>query len=228
MTISEAHLEFKLRLDKIDSLNYPNFLPEEIDLLLNQAQDKYVKQRYGLTNVKRQSFEETQKRTEDLKNLVLTANLTLQPFSSNNIDSNARFIILPTDHWFILQERVTIQYNDCHNQVLTTSAEVRPIQHVEFDKVINDAFKKPDTSKVLRLMDNTQVEIIFAQGITITNYKLRYLKRPVRVNIVTGVTFELSDHTHSEIIDLAVLITLEEIEGKRNQTFMPLIDNQKE
>ena len=61
MTIAEAHQEFKFRLDKMDALNYPNFLPEEIDLILNNAQQRFVKQRYGLNNIKRQSFEETEK-----------------------------------------------------------------------------------------------------------------------------------------------------------------------
>ena len=70
MTCAELHLEFKFRCDKLDTLNYPNFLPEEIDLILNNAQERLVKQRYGFNNIKRQSFEETEKRTEDLKEIV--------------------------------------------------------------------------------------------------------------------------------------------------------------
>ena len=61
MTSTEMVTAFKFRLDKTDSLNYPNFNNTEIDLLLNQAQERIVKQRYGTTNTKRESFEETQK-----------------------------------------------------------------------------------------------------------------------------------------------------------------------
>lgn len=228
MTIAEAHLEFKFRFDKLDALKYPNFLPEEIDLLLNQAQDRYVKQRYGLNNYKRQSFEETQKRTEDLKNLVLQVNLTVQPFSALNIDPNARFVLLPADHWFVIQERAILQYTDCNNVIRTTYVEVRPIQHIEFDKIINDAFKAPDITKILRLMDQGKIELITAPATSITSYSLRYLKRPVRVSIITSTTFELSDFTHSEIVDEAVKIALENIEAKRNPTFTPIVDNLKE
>ena len=39
MTSLEMSQIFKVRLDKIDSLNYPNILPEEIDLFLNQARE---------------------------------------------------------------------------------------------------------------------------------------------------------------------------------------------
>ena len=79
MTCAELHLEFKFRCDKLDTLNYPNFLPEEIDLILNNAQERLIKQRYGFNNIKRQSFEETEKRTEDLKEIVKNAILTPLP-----------------------------------------------------------------------------------------------------------------------------------------------------
>lgn len=227
MTINEMHLQFKFGLDKLDALNYPNFLPEEIDLLLNQAQDRIVKQRYGLNNVKRTSFEETQKRTEDLKNIVRTIVLTPQAYSATtNIDVNARFFLLQPDHWFIIQERVVLQYN-C-GSLITSRVKVKPISHVEFDTVITDAFKRPDNTKVLRLMDDSKVELIFASGTTIIEYRLRYLKRPVRVSITTITNCELSDHLHQEIVDEGINIALESIEAKRNQTFNPLINTTKE
>lgn len=222
------HLQFKFRLDKLDALNYPNFLPEEIDLLLNQAQDRIVKQRYGLNNIKRTSFEETQKRTEDLKNIVKTVVLTPQAYSpSTNIDTNARFFLLPIDHWFIVQERVKLQYT-CGNITTDSNIEVRPISHVEFDKIIKDPFKKPDNTKVLRLMDDGKVELIFAPSTTILEYRLRYIKEPVRISLGSNIDCELSKHLHDEIIDQAVSIAIEEIEGKRNQTFNPLINNTNE
>ena len=228
MTIIEAHLSFKLSLDKIDSLNYPNLEPEEIDLILNQGYRTYIKQTYGFNNIKKQSFEETQKRTEDLKNVIKTANLVPIAYNSFNIDSNAQFVILPTDHWFIIQERVEVSYLDCNNTLISSIIEVRPTQHMEFDKVIKDAFKKPDENKVLRLMENGQVELVSSTGITITSYKLRYLKQPVILSLSLGVGFETSDHTHQEIIDTCVVIALEGIEAKRNSTFNPLINNKKE
>ena len=56
MLVTELHRSFRFGLDKMDGFNYPNFLPEEIDLLLNQAQDTFIKQRYGFNNLKRESF----------------------------------------------------------------------------------------------------------------------------------------------------------------------------
>ena len=228
MTISEFHLNFKFGLDKIDSLNYPNFLPEEIDLLLNQGQERYIKQRYGLNNNKRQSFEETQKRTEDLKNIVVNANLIPNAVNSNNIDPDARFVTLPSDHWFIIQERARVSYIDCTGATITDLIKVQPIQHLEFDNAIEDAFASPDKTKLLRLMENGAVELISSPGVTITEYRVRYLRRPATMSLALNVTSDLSEHTHREIVDEAIKIALEDIEAKRLNSFVPIIDNQKE
>ncbi len=225
MTILEAHREFKFRLDKMDALNYPNFLPEEIDLVLNNAQERFIKQRYGVNNIKRQSFEETQKRTEDLKNVTINAVLTPLAYASDNIDLNARFLTLPTNHWFTVQERCNITCTICGSSV-TNLVEVIPTSHSEFSKVIKDPFKQPTENKVIRLMEAGRVELI--SSCTIVDYRMRYVKQPTPVSITTNTTFELSEHTHSEIVDLAVSIALEGIEGKRTQSFNPLINNTNE
>jgi hypothetical protein len=243
MTITEMHQSFRFGMDKLDNLNYPNFRPEEIDLLLNQAQDRFVKQRYGITNVKRTSFEETQKRTDDLKELVRSVNLLGNPKVSQNINSNARFFDLPNDYWFIIQERVeqhcdkcndhTIDYTDpdtgiSYRNYQVKYAEVRPISHVEFDKVSLDAFKQPDYYKVLRLMYEDSSELICSPLCNVATYKLRYIKKPLTMSLTTPTNCELSEHTHQEIVDEAIKIALEGIEAKRNTTFTPIIDNQKE
>jgi len=229
MTVAEMHTEFKFRMDKLDSLNYPNFESVEIDLLLNQSQDRYVKQRYGRNNLKKESFEETQKRSEDLKAITLDAKLTPGgALPSDGIDLFSRFVTLPTDHWFVVQERAVITYTDCKNQIVNDIVEVRPIQHSEFSKVIKDPFKKPSTTKILRLMEDSRVELVSSNGVTIVAYWLRYIKRPVRIDLTNNIDCELSEHTHDEIVDEAVKIALESTEAKRNPTFTPIIDNQKE
>lgn len=225
MTIAQLHQEFKFRLDKLDALNYPNFLPEEIDLILNNAQDRLIKQRYGFNNAKRQSFEETQKRTEDLKNITENIILTPLAYSVNNIDTNARFVNLPTNHWFTIQERAGITCTNCGTPI-TQRVEVIPITHLEVSKSLRDPFAKPNNEKVLRLMIAGKVELI--SNCTIVNYQLRYLRQPVKMSLSGNITCELSEHIHNELVDTAVSIALEGIEGKRTQSFNPLINNTNE
>lgn len=220
MTAAEQQISFKFGMDKFDSLNYPNFRPNEIDLLLNQSQDRIIKQRYGSTNAKKQSFEETQKRTDDLKNVVKTVILT--PLANQAINKpNGLFVQLPVDYWFALNEECNLQYTDCHNEIVTARIPVRPIQHDDYNKTIKDPFNKPWEEEIVRLESDTYVELITADNQTVQSYYLRYIKRPVRIDSVSipNVNCELSEHTHQEIVDEAIKIALEGIEARRQQTF---------
>jgi hypothetical protein len=240
MTIAQAHQEFKARLDKIDSLEYPNFLTEEVDLILNQAQDRVVKQRYGKSNTKRTSFEEEQKRTEDLKNLIKTIRAIPTIATSSNVSMSCYTVPLQSDHFIIVWESAIINCTTCNSTVVIPGSitrtetiegievEVRPISHNEYSIIRKDPFKGPDHDKILRLMYDGKVELIQASDCTVLYYLYRYIKIPRRVSLDSNITFELSEHMHSEIIDEAVKIALEGIEAKRNQTFIPIVDSQKE
>ena len=61
MTINEMHYDFKVKIDKVDSMSKKNFLPNEIDWIINEAIQIFVKQRYGQNNLKRAGFESIQK-----------------------------------------------------------------------------------------------------------------------------------------------------------------------
>lgn len=221
-------IAFNQGLDKLDSANYPNFETDQVELLLNQAQDFFVKQRYGSTNIKRQSFEETQKRTEDLKNVVVNAVLTPAANAVDNINTNARFVTLPTDHWFIIQELTGISYAGCNGDTVTDVVFTEAIQHNDYSKVINNPFSKPNENKVLRLMENGRVELIPAPNVTIASYRLRYIKEPVRISVTNSVNCELSEHTHQEIVSIAVGMALEAIESKRLSTYISTVENRNE
>ena len=227
MTAAEFHTNFKFRMDKLDSLNYPGFESTEIDMLLNQAQERFVKQRYGINNNKRQSFEETQKRTDDLRNIVKRVSITPQATQAAN-KPNGVFVQLPTtlnqEFWFAVNEECDITYEDCHEEDVTVRVPIRPIQHDDYNKTIKDPFDKPWKEEIIRLASDTFYELISDTGITIGTYYLTYLKKPINISLTNNVTSELAEHTHSEIVDLAVQIALEGIEAKRQQTFPSILN----
>lgn len=248
------HRSFRFGMDKMDNLSYPNFQPEEIDLLLNQAQERFVKQRYGTTNTKRTSFEETEKRTEDLKEILETSQLIPDKFvgltqqtarSKENLASNTYTVSLTSlDHWFTIWDKaiiscptcntsITLYTNDTGDQPAFSTidgieVEVRPISHLEYDKYKKDAFKAPDYTKILKVMYKDKVELIPMTGCLILYYIIRYVRKPIQVNLSGNIDCELSEHTHQEVTDLAIQIALEGIEAKRTQTFTPIINNQNE
>mgnify|MGYP003675943787 CR=1 FL=1 len=79
------HLEFKIFRDAVDSNAYPEMLDEEIDVYLNEAMDRVVKLRYGKNNLYRKGFEEIQKRTDDLKELVVSRFSNLSFFEEGDL-----------------------------------------------------------------------------------------------------------------------------------------------
>lgn len=229
MTAQQMHTAFKIGLDKIDSLNYPNFNVKEIDFLLNQAQERFIKQRYGFNNNSKKPIESDQKRTDDLRALVTNAILQFEPYDPlENIDENARFVNLPSNYWFAINERCNISYTDCKTSSANSTVWVRTITHDEFSMVIDNPFEGPTKDKVLRLMFGDNIEVIKHKDVTLVSYQLRYIRKPAQIDLVNNVDCELADHTHSEIVNEAIMIGLESIESPRTQSYVAVGKNKEE
>ncbi len=226
MNTAQMIQAFKFGMDKFDSFGLPNFEDDEILLMLNQAQERFVKQRYGDTNTKKFGFEEIQKRTEDIKNIVQPAFLTVSANSPDNINSNAQFVTLPDDYWFSVLERAKIEYLDCLGAVVNDEVYVNTITHEDYSYSIDNPYKKANTGKVLKLTADGQIELIHSSDVTLIGLRIRYVRKP---NPITSTdTCELSEHTHQEIVDESIRIGLEGIQSKRINTYISLIQNTNE
>lgn len=123
MTAQEMHTAAKLLLDKADTLNYPNYKSEELDFFLNLAQDRFVKHRYDGTVARNKGLEETQKRTDDLREVISSAQLTPLAAAVTNYP-NGRYVSLPypdpnatpptvITYWFSISEQAIVYYPTC-------------------------------------------------------------------------------------------------------------------
>lgn len=72
MIVQQMHNELDITLDKVSSLSYPEFEDWEKDFYLNEAYMRFIKTRYSANNVSKKGFEQTQKRIDDLKNIVIS------------------------------------------------------------------------------------------------------------------------------------------------------------
>jgi len=289
MNIQSMHLAVKLGLDKTEGLTYAAFKTEEIDFWINEAIDRFVKVRYSGMNVKRESFEQSQKRVDDLRSLVKEVVLT--PTSSSatevvngytisfkpnsyHIDSTG----LPADYMLFLNDEVSISFT---HPVLGVGKTLRTYPVVcssdTYSTMINNPYSEHilhlGTARPLRLFSEKGIELITDGQYTISNYFLKYLRKPARVNlaltdsqtagtsnIVEGIKYKVSgstvtyngasysvgevftgvlgqtaftntgtataqltdcdlpEHTHREIVLLAVKVLTENIESPRYQT----------
>jgi hypothetical protein len=231
MTVEEMHYEVKLKLNKIDSQNYENLIVPEIDWYLNEAQDLFIKQRYGISNSKRKGFEASQKRIDDLREIVVKG--IIIPFITSSADLNSFQACLPEDYMFYIRSRIDLNKEKCGDKEAVSAVQ---IQHDDLNEVLNDPFYSPS-------FEWEEVPIVFMQGsigenpcrdgtvigysdgtFILTNLRLDYLRHPLRIswgdgfditnsytypNGVTAVGLqncELAEHTHHEIVDIAVMI----------------------
>lgn len=231
------HQAFKLELDKSNALEYPNFLPEEIDFWLNKAIKTFVKTRYSGWNVKKKGFEESQKRIDDLRTLVCEDQLVPVIDTDNTSyldDITAYRVDLTTTtnpYWFCLGEEVAIRYTDCNNVSRERRQFVIETTLNSYAREIANPFSEyrleGGRAKPLRLFIGNYVELITDGNYVPILYYINYLRRPVDVSITTPTDCDLHEETHDEIVSLAVNMVLENIESTRFES-QTLINNKQE
>ncbi len=221
MSIEEMHKEFIILIDKADSGGAPSFLSSEIDVFLNAAIERFISKRAFGNNSRRTTFEEDQKRRDDLRNLIVHASLnpdSVDLSGSNKV--NGRFVQLPKHYRHAINEEAMISLEG--SQVTIPSSKrvsVTPITHDRYNKIIDDPFNKPEKHTVYRLdYSNNRFELICGEGSIINKYHLRYIKNPTVVSYLDKVGCNLANHTHREIVRMAVLEALENIESPRYQS----------
>jgi len=116
MNVASMHTAVRILLDKIDSLGFVNFEANEIDFFLNTETERFIKHRMSGNSSQGKGFEETQKRTDDLRNVTKNAILTPEVSSVDN-KPNGRFVLLPNTladtYWFSINEEATVLSPKC-------------------------------------------------------------------------------------------------------------------
>lgn len=111
------HIAVNLGVQKIGSFQVDNLLVEEIDHELNLAQRRFIKQRYSaMSNTKQAGFEQSQKRLDDLRNLVEDFYSPYPSFmgsiysTRSNKDIFAFRTKFPTDYMHLVNIRAKVFY----------------------------------------------------------------------------------------------------------------------
>jgi hypothetical protein len=125
MTVNEMHIAVNLGVQKIASFQADILLPQEIDFELNIAMMRFIKQRYNpSSNRLGKGFEQSQKRVDDLRNLLVTTKsdtIVAGGFLSDAIGqyiyttSETNIYIeratLPLDYLFLVSVTAAVHYN---------------------------------------------------------------------------------------------------------------------
>lgn len=216
MTIEESHYQFKLNKDRIDSLSTKDFNDAEIDWLLNEAQLVFVKQRTGQNNSKRRGFESIQKRIDDLSTLVIKFPLQqpLVPTEDSGVyEMDLNLLDFSYYQLVSLKGDITLP-NNC----VKLNVPFKFVQHDDYLTIFRDPFNSPSEEFIPynfgRSSSGSNSSVyIYPGNIVVDKVYPEYIKLPSKVSLGTYVysdgitypptTFELPEHTHQEIIDLA-------------------------
>ena len=210
MTIKEMHYDFKTKLNKVDSQQNENFLIPEIDHVLNEAQSLFVKLVAEPRVKSYLGFETSQRTIDDIRTLVINGSKIAVINDTGSLPDNYLHFIkaeveMSKGKCTGVKGRVFIRQHD-------DEFEESPFDKSSFEwRTINGVFYE---NGVKFYTDNT---------FTINNMLLSYIKKPRLIHnaedfrggsyqllsgqILTGsVNCELPEHTHSEIVDIAVLL----------------------
>lgn len=226
-SVAQMHLAFKEGLDKLDSQFAANILPEEIDLQLNRAQERWIKQRLFKNNGRRTGFEEDQKRTDDLR-IVLKkgdsgVNMTITQLPDEDVDNittHSFSVSLPDDYQFHFRSYSIVTNPICGIET-KHKAKNRLTTHDRIDLFLDDPFNGPVSDELPILFEGNNIIVYTDPNTTLNSFHMIYTRIPRTINIFAGSPTgdcELPIHTHNEIVDLAVSNVLEIIQSERYQT----------
>lgn len=248
MTVSEMHLALRLTLDKSTSLaGAVDFLPEEFDYWLNEAQDRFIKQRVYGNNDTGKKLGDDSKRISDLSKIIFTSTLT---FTTSNISQDVignayisrQYVLIDGNGTNVVKanEASTIHRYSYFISALATQVTTGSLTNsipcvFAIDPFALDAYRANDmlSNPYIRrplifesnIEGNRALELIYDNQNSFDYLIVTFVGKPLKLvnsNPVVGVstiTCELNEHTHIEIVNIAAGLLLENIESSRTQTF---------
>lgn len=223
MTDRGFQIEFERRLQLMD----PNLVIKEkltsdtIISFINEAIDKFYKTRYSGINFKAQGFEQTQKRIDDLRTLIKNKKYT--EGSINKSDRNSYSVELPEDYVLLLGDTAGIQPSNLNECWETNERGEYIIKYTDtlestietLDRQLGNSLSehklKYCQARPLKLIQDNNVILYTDGNYKISEYQITYLAKPSKIdssNITNLEYTDLPEHTHMEIVKMAIQIYL--------------------
>ena len=189
----------------------------EKSIFLTKAQEQIVLELY-------QKLEQSEENRKYLSNLIKTGNYVPVGEQDETLINNtfkSYKVEIEDSVLFMIYEQCTL--SDDNNCINNKIVSVIPTIHDDLDKVLKNPFKSPNSRKVIRLDFDNKIELI--SKFSISNYKVRYLKKPNPIILVAlednlsinnGDTKVSNGETnpilHERIVQRAVQLAVQSIE----------------
>lgn len=213
---------FEYEINKLDdALNKPK--SSDTEYFLNTALDKFWKTRYSQNNFKREGFEQTEKRVDDLRTLVSEITYTDK---IDKVSNSIYSVELPIDYIILLGDKAGIAPADGYtdscweldeegNYILhysdTIEGTIETIDRIK-ENSLSEYHLKYTKAKPIRLIAGNKINLYTDGKYKVSEYTLQYLRRPSYIDIHKDPFAEYTDmpeHTQIEIVKLAAQLYLQ-------------------
>lgn len=237
MTHKDIYTKFMIEYDKANvTTSYPSLTDYEIATILDKAYLALIAQKLTGNNNRRSSFESDIKSIEDLRPLINTT-LSTEDSSSNYILKGVQNAIkynLPNDMLYYLSSTIQLYRNvSSDDTYVTRMLPVLLISHDDAPKYYYTSINMPWIKNPVCYLENNNIVVLY-DLYEVQKYKnngtrqlnVTYIKKPSKFVISLNTSpdfsettsFELSDSMAEEMINLAIVMTLEIVESSRLST----------
>ena len=224
MTHEEFENEFMVLYNNIMSNAAPGLNSYEISVFLTKAQEEIVKNYYNSKGNKYgEGLDDSLKRQIDFSSLIKVSKGTSITSPSFTLDSRSKVFTLPSDLFIVINEAVTTNKG---------TKQIIPISYAEYTRLMSKPYKEPFKYQAWRIISTSSnevaTEIIVNSNEEITDYIIRYIRRPAPIITVDlsseyeGLTInginsisecELNPILHQEVLQRAVELAKITYEG---------------
>lgn len=223
MTQNDIYTKFLIEYDKANvTSSYPSLTKYEIVAILNKAYLALIAQKFTGNNFRRTVFEADSKAISDLQQLV--HNITIEP-SNVYTSKNSMMYELPKDFLYYVSSMVHLSGNMAPIQLISHETAQKFRQGVSNRPWIKNAVGCIENNKFIVFYDNYEEEdpkrideSLGRVSKTPERLWITYIKKPIMFTTELNGVFELNDNMAEELISLAVLMSLENVESQRLQT----------
>lgn len=211
---------FELEINKInDSINKP--LTDDSLYWINQAVMKFVKDRFNGNAPKRTSYEQNEKRTRDLINLLKEQKDFVVQINKSHPSYDEYEYTYPNDMMFVLNEDVIISNNAGEYLMDTCVFECTADSFMyRVNNKLTDFHYRFHRARPLRVRTKDGFRLLTDKKYKINSYTLGYLKVPTEITnddpYKEYVDFE--DYTWYEIVKIAAQMYVENQSDPRYKT----------
>lgn len=219
---------FELEINKLDdALDKP--VTDDSIYWINQAVIKFVKERFNGNLPHRTSYEQNEKRTRDLVNLLCEQ--IYEPVDPVSFSTyNSYEYNYPTDMMFALNEDVVISDNEGGHLLDTCVFECTADSFMyRINNSLTDFHYRYHRARPLRVRTQNGFRLLTDKNYKINSYTLGYLKIPTEItneNPNTEYT-DFPDYIWSEIVKIAAQMYIENQGDSRYRTLTNEVNTQE-